>query len=69
MEFFCIIGKKYDALCLICRKTINITKRYNINHHYTTHHTEFTNSYLHLSKIKEEKLVEFKNKDFLCKFM
>jgi hypothetical protein len=40
IEFFCISGKKHDALYLICRKTINIQKRYNINCHYTTHHTE-----------------------------
>lgn len=60
IEFFCISGKKHDALCLICRKTINIPKRYNINRHYTTHHTEFSKNYPHPSKIREEKLIELK---------
>jgi hypothetical protein len=36
IEFFYISGKKHDALCLICHKTKNISKRYNINRHYTT---------------------------------
>jgi Spin-doc zinc-finger len=60
MEFFCISGKKHDALCLICRKTINIPKRYNINRHYTTQHTEFSKTYPLQSKEREEKLVELK---------
>ena len=60
IEFFCISGKKHDALCLICRKTITIPKHYNINCHYNTHHTEFSKNYPHPSKIREEKLVELK---------
>ncbi|XP_022181893.1 general transcription factor II-I repeat domain-containing protein 2B-like [Myzus persicae] len=60
IEFFCISGKKHDALCLICRKTITIPKRYSINRHYNTHHTEFSKNYPHPSKIREEKLVELK---------
>jgi hypothetical protein len=36
IEFFYISGEKHDALYLICRKTINIPKHYNINRHYTT---------------------------------
>jgi hypothetical protein len=60
IEFFCISGKKRDALCLICRKTINISKCYNINRHYTTHYIEFSKNYLHPSKIREYRLVELK---------
>jgi len=50
MEFFCIA---IDAICLICRKPINIPKRYNINHHYTAH-TEFSKNCPLLSKRKEK---------------
>jgi len=42
MEFYCISTKKHDDLCLICRKTINIPKRYNINRHHTIQHTKFS---------------------------
>jgi len=41
MEFFYISDKKHDSIFLICRKTINIPKRYNIYRYYTTQHTEF----------------------------
>ena len=53
-EFFCTSGKKHDAICLICRKTINISKRYNIDRHYTIQYVEFSKNYLLLSK-KEKK--------------
>jgi hypothetical protein len=53
-------GKKHDAWCLICHKTINIPKRYNINRHYTTQHIEFSKYYAHPYKIREDKLVELK---------
>jgi hypothetical protein len=58
VEFFCIFGKKHDALCLIFRKTINISKRYDINRYYTTHHIEFSKNYSHTSNIREFELVE-----------
>jgi hypothetical protein len=64
IEFFYISGEKHDALCLICCETINIPKRYNINHHYTTQKIEFSKNYPHPSKIREEKLVELKKRNF-----
>jgi hypothetical protein len=67
VEFFYTFGKKHDALCLIFRKTINIPKRYNINRYYTTHHIEFSKNYPQPSKIREEKLVELKKKEFFLK--
>jgi hypothetical protein len=50
IEFFYISSEKHNALYLICRKTINIPKRYNINRYYKTQQIEFSKNY----KIRED---------------
>lgn len=65
-EFFFTKGKKEGtALCLICRETVNGNKRYNLNRHYTSIHSQFDERFPKKSKIREEKLHSLK-KSFAC---
>lgn len=65
-DFFFTKGKKEGtALCLICRETVHGNKRYNLNRHYTSIHSQFEEKFPKKSKIREEKLQSLK-KSFAC---
>lgn len=56
---FSVLLVRDTAFRQICRKIINIPKRYNTNCHYITHHSEFFKNYLLPPKIRKEKIKEF----------
>ncbi|KAL4082394.1 hypothetical protein QTP88_029992 [Uroleucon formosanum] len=65
-DFFFTKGKKEGtALCLICRETVHGNKRYNLNRHYTSIHSQFEEKFPKKFKIREEKLQSLK-KSFAC---
>jgi len=65
-DFFFTKGKKEGtALCLICRETVHGNKRYNLNRHYASIHSQFEEKFPKKSKIREEKLQSLK-KSFAC---
>lgn len=64
---FCFTKGKKDgtSLCLICRETVNGYKRYNLNRHYSSVHSQFEEKFPKKSKIREEKLQSLK-KSLAC---
>jgi hypothetical protein len=64
--FFFTKGKKEGtALCLISREMLHRNKRYNLNRHYISVHSQFEEKFPKKSKIREEKLQPLKN-SFAC---
>lgn len=60
-DFFFIPAKKEgSAMCLLCRDVVQGYKRFNLNRHYKTVHSNFDNKYPKDSKLREQKLKTLK---------
>ncbi|XP_078542371.1 general transcription factor II-I repeat domain-containing protein 2B-like [Lissotriton helveticus] len=59
-EYLFVECPKEKATCLLCKEKVNVLKRYNLERHYKTRHSEYTANFPLNSKLRSAKVASLK---------